>query len=74
MGPHKLRRPLRLTKRTLPEVVGAAFSFGMIIGVLVLTIHTHHRSEMLGQAHATPQIGTYHAILIDNTLSGLGAR
>jgi hypothetical protein len=29
---------------------------------------------MLGQAHATPQIGTYHAILIDNTLSGLGAR
>lgn len=50
MAPYRLRRPLKLSKRTLFDMSMLLLCLGLIIGVTVLTINWHGTRELLVQA------------------------
>ena len=50
MTPHRLRRSIKFSKRLLIDVLFAALSLALVVGVTVLTIHRHPASKMLAAA------------------------
>lgn len=50
MPPHRLRRSIKLDKRLVIDIIFAALSLTLTVGVSMLTIHRHPTARMLAAA------------------------